>query len=205
MNYPSSLEELIFLFQKLPGVGRKGAERLSLHLLYFQKQWFNQLIDVLGNLDKVQFCAKCHGFCFEEGEELCTICLDSTRDFSQICVVETYRDLINLEKSAVYHGLYHILKGKISPIEGIDVSDLEIDSLKPRLADPRVEELIFATSSGLEGDMTMQYVLESLGEVDSLKISRLARGIPIGTLLEHAELSNIIHAIQNRELISKDN
>ncbi|GAA4403356.1 recombination mediator RecR [Nibrella viscosa] len=199
MEFPSRLiEEAVNEVAKLPGIGKKTALRLVLHLLKRDEEQTQALADTLVAMrTKVKYCRKCHNL---SDEDLCTICANPRRDNSLICVVEDTRDVLAIENTAQYKGLYHVLGGIISPVEGIGPSDLHIESLVQRLStveNEQVKEVILALSPTMEGDTTAFYLQKKLRPF-KLKISTIARGIPIGGDLEYADEVTLGRSILSR-------
>lgn len=190
-----SVTELILQLSKLPGIGRKSAERLTYHILRMHKTEAKALTDSIRAVkEKVSYCKQC--FYLAE-EELCTICKDPTRRQDTICVVEQPRDLIALEQTDAYHGLYHVLLGRIAPLEGIGPEQLTIDKLVERIRVGQVTEVIMATNPTTEGDGTALYI-SNLLESFPVRITRLARGITTGSVLEQANKEMLTDAISGR-------
>ncbi len=199
MNFPSKLiEEAVEEVAKLPGIGKKTALRLVLHLLKKDETQTQMLADALVSMrNKVQYCQRCHNI---SDAALCTICTSARRDASIICVVEDTRDVLAIENTAQFNGLYHVLGGIISPLEGIGPQDLKISSLVERLAGAEaqsVKEIILALSPTMEGDTTAFYLQKKLKPF-GLKVSTIARGIPIGGDLEYADEITLGRSIQAR-------
>lgn len=199
MDYPSKLvEEAVNEISKLPGIGKKTALRLVLHLLKEEEESTLLLSESLTNLrTKIKYCQVCHNI---SDQDICIICNSGRRDKSIICVVEDTRDVLALENTSQYQGLYHVLGGVISPMAGIGPADLKIESLLLRVKNSdEVQELIFALSPTMEGDTTAFYISKKLKE-SSLKISTIARGIPIGGDLEYADEITLGRSILSRIL-----
>ncbi|MBC8154126.1 MAG: recombination protein RecR [Bacteroidetes bacterium] len=199
MEFPSKLiEDAVNEVAKLPGIGKKTALRLVLHLLKRDEDQTQLLASTLVAMRlKVKYCKKCHNL---SDHDLCSICTNPRRDNSLICIVEDLRDVLAVENTAQYKGLYHVLGGIISPVEGIGPSDLHIDSLIERLRTPEgqaVRELILALSPNMEGDTTAFYLQKKLRPFN-LKISTIARGIPIGGDLEYADEVTLGRSILSR-------
>jgi recombination protein RecR len=197
-HYPSVLlEEAVNEFAKLPGIGRKTALRLVLHLLRQSKTEVEQFGTVLITLkNEVKYCKVCHNI---SDTEVCLICSDSARDAQTVCVVENIKDVMSIENTQQYKGLYHVLGGIISPMDGVGPSDLEIDSLIQRVKEEPVKEIILALSPTMEGDTTNYYIFRKLPHSD-LKITTIARGIAIGNELEYADEVTLGRSIINRTL-----
>lgn len=199
MEFPSRLiEEAVNEVSKLPGIGKKTALRLVLHLLKREEDQTELLASTLVAMrTKVKYCQKCHNL---SDHDLCSICTNPRRDSSLICVVEDTRDVLAVENTSQYKGLYHVLGGIISPVEGIGPSDLHIDSLIERLKTPEgqaVREIILALSPNMEGDTTAFYLQKKLKPF-KLKISTIARGVPIGGDLEYADEVTLGRSILSR-------
>ncbi|MFT4735496.1 MAG: recombination protein RecR [Algoriphagus sp.] len=197
MNYPSKLiENAILEISKLPGIGKKSALRLALHLLKADESKTLGLSQALIDLrTKTTYCKHCHNI---SDDLICQICSSINRDNQIICVVQDTRDVLAIENTSQYHGLYHILGGIISPIGGIGPNDLNIDSLISRITkNPETKEIILALSPTMEGDTTSFYIQKQLTHFD-LKISTIARGIPIGGDLEYTDEITLGRSIASR-------
>lgn len=199
MEFPSKLiEDAVNEVAKLPGIGKKTALRLVLHLLKRDEDQTRNLAETLVAMrSKVKHCRKCHNL---SDNDLCSICASHKRDRSVICVVEDTRDVLAIENTAQYKGMYHVLGGIISPIEGVGPSDLKIDSLVERLRNPdhdAIKEIILALSPTMEGDTTAFYLQKKL-KAFPVKISTIARGIPIGGDLEYADEVTLGRSILSR-------
>lgn len=196
MDFSSQfLEDAVYEMSQLPGIGKRTALRLVLHLLKQPKRQTVQLTSALSKLrEEINFCKSCYNI---SDAELCRICSNPKRDDRVICVVEDIRDVMAIENTAQFKGLYHVLGGKISPIEGVGPQDLNIVSLLNRVKDGVVEELIFALSSTMEGDTTNFYIYKQL---EGLKVttSTIARGISVGDELEYADEVTLGRSILNR-------
>ncbi|MBR6367033.1 MAG: recombination protein RecR [Bacteroidaceae bacterium] len=195
-QYPSILlEKAVGEFSRLPGIGRKTALRLVLHMLRQENESVDNFANALVTLKhEVKYCKVCHNI---SDTDVCQICSDSRRDKSLICVVENIRNVMSIENTQQFHGLYHVLGGVISPIDGIGPSDLEIDSLVERVKAGGVSEVILALSSTMEGDTTNFYIFRKLADT-GVKISVLARGISIGDELEYTDEVTLGRSIINR-------
>lgn len=185
MNFSSKLiEEAVEAFATLPGIGRKTALRLVLHLIRQEPEASEQFAEAIARMRRnIKSCAMCHNL---SDERLCSICADKRRDRSTICVVENIRDVMAVEETAQYRGLYHVLGGVISPIEGVGPSDLHIDSLLERVQGGEVKEVIMAISPTIEGDTTIFYISKQLAGQD-VRLSTIARGVSFGGELEYAD------------------
>lgn len=199
-QYPSILlEKAVGEFAKLPGVGRKTAMRFALHLL----RQDTTVVEAFGNAiitlkHEVKYCKVCHNI---SDTEMCRICSNPNRDSSTVCVVENIRDVMAVEATQQYKGLYHVLGGVISPMDGIGPSDLQIESLVERVKSGEVKEVILALSSTMEGDTTNFYIFRKLAGID-VKISVIARGISIGDELEYTDEVTLGRSIVNRTLFT---
>jgi recombination protein RecR len=195
-QYPSRLlERSVQEFSKLPGIGRKTALRLVLHMLRQSNDDVEQFADALTTMKhEVKFCTVCHNI---SDDDVCPICRDSRRDASVVCVVENIQDVMAIENTQQYHGLYHVLGGIISPMDGIGPADLEIDSLVSRVTEGDVKEVILALNPTMEGDTTNFYIFRKLASCD-VKISVIARGISVGNELEYTDEVTLGRSILNR-------
>lgn len=195
-QYPSALlEKAVSEFSKLPGIGRKTALRLVLHLLRQPVENVNAFADAMSYVrSNIKYCKICHNI---SDTDVCSICDDPQRDSSTICVVENVQDVMAVESTQQYHGLYHVLGGVISPMDGIAPGDLEIDSLVERVSQGHVKEVIFALSSTMEGDTTNFYLSRQLKQYP-VKLSLIARGIAVGNELEYADEVTLGRSILNR-------
>ena len=191
-----SVTRLINEFAKLPGIGEKSAERLTYHILRVHRNEAMELAEAIRSVkDNVQYCRKCYNLA--EGEE-CTICRDAGRQQDVLCVVEQPRDLMALEQAGVYRGLYHVLLGRIAPLEGIGPDQLTIDALVRRVREGGFKELIMATNPTVEGDGTALHISNLLGGLP-IRITRLARGITSGSVLEFANKEILADALSGRQ------
>jgi recombination protein RecR len=192
---PRSVSRLIDEFHRLPGIGPKTAQRLTFFLLRAPRVQVDQLSDAIRDLrDKITTCAVCQNIAEENP---CTICRDEARDHSLICVVEEPLDLVAIERTREYRGVYHVLHGAISPVEGIGPEDLRIKELLERLRRGRVQEVLLATNPNLEGEATAMY-LERLIKPLGIRLTRLARGLPVGGDLEYADEVTLTRALEGR-------
>lgn len=195
-TYPSQLlEKAVSEFSKLPGIGRKTALRLVLNMLRRTDDEVNTFTQSLTRLkSEVHYCRVCHNI---SDTDLCPICSDPRRDASQVCVVENIQDVMAIENTQQYHGLYHVLGGIISPMDGIGPGDLQIDSLVKRVETGDVGEVILALSSTMEGDATNFYISRKLSPLH-VKVSVIARGISVGDELEYTDEVTLGRSILNR-------
>lgn len=191
------VERLINEFSRLPGIGPKTASRLTFHLLRQPKEQAQALAEALQGLQKVVYCQRC--FNIAESSP-CAICSDAERDRSIICVVEEPLDVLAIERTREYRGLYHVLHGAISPVEGIGPDDLKIAELLRRLQEEPVEEVLLATNPNLEGEATAMYIARLLSS-QSVRVTRLARGLPVGGDLEYADSVTLARALEGRSEI----
>lgn len=189
------LEKAVGEFAKLPGIGRKTALRLVLHMLRQPVSEAEAFADAVARLCReVKYCKVCHNI---SDSDVCEICSQPQRDTTTVCVVETVRDVIAVENTSLYRGLYHVLGGVISPMDGIGPSDLQIDSLVERVKGGGVKEVIFALSPTMEGDTTNYYIYRKLDGTD-VKMSVLSRGIAVGDELEYADEATLGRSLVNR-------
>lgn len=196
MAYSDSIQKLIDEFAKLPGIGKKSAERLAYHILRVQKQDALALADAIHDVrNNVSYCRICYNLA--EGE-LCEICGDPRRDASVLCVVEQPRDLLALEQAGTFHGVYHVLLGRIAPLEGLGPDRLTIDALVERVRSTGVKEVIMATNPTVEGDGTALYISNLLQGLP-VEMTRLARGITTGSVLEFANKEILADAMSSRQ------
>ncbi len=198
-QYPSQLlEKAVQEFSKLPGIGRKTALRLVLHLLRQDAEDVERLSQAIVQMKReVKRCRVCHNI---SDSDLCPICSDPRRDSQTICVVENIQDVMAVENTQQFHGLYHVLGGVISPMDGIGPSDLEIDSLVERVAQGGIREVILALSSTMEGDTTNFYIFRKLAPFADVRISIIARGISVGDELEYTDEVTLGRSILNRTI-----
>ena len=198
MKAPSSLEALIQALRCLPGVGPKSAQRMAYHLLQRDQDGARRLADSMKNaVERVRHCNSCNTF---TEAEICEICSSPKRDKSLLCVVETPGDLLMMEQTQSYRGLYFVLMGRLSPLDGIGPKDIHIESLIRRASDGSVKEVVLATNFTVEGEATAHYISELLGE-QGLKVSRIARGLPVGGELEHVDAGTLAQAFIERRAV----
>jgi recombination protein RecR len=196
MNFSSKiLENAVNEVSQLPGIGKRTALRLVLHLLKRPKEQTHYLTTALNNLvEEIRLCKNCHNI---SDVEVCEICSSHNRNQEIICVVEDVRDVMAIESTAQYKGLYHVLGGKISPIEGVGPQNLTIESLVEKIGTPEIKEVVFALSSTMEGDTTNFYIFKQIEQLD-VKISTIARGISVGDELQYADEVTLGRSILNR-------
>ena len=196
-QYPSQLlEKAVQEFSKLPGIGRKTALRLVLYQLRQDPEDVQSFVEAIAKMkQEVHYCRRCHNI---SDSDLCPICADQRRDSSTICVVENVQDVMAVENTQQYHGLYHVLGGVISPMDGIGPADLEIESLVKRVEEEHIQEVILALSSTMEGDTTNFYIFRKLASYTDVKLSIIARGISVGDELEYTDEVTLGRSILNR-------
>lgn len=193
---PLAVQRVIEHFGKLPGIGQKTAERLAFYLLKQENQKLDAFGDALKLLRKdLVFCAECQ--CLSE-TEICSICTNVKRDTTTLCVVEEVLDIIALEKTEDYRGLYHVLHGVISPINGVGPQDLTLEALQKRVVEKSIKEVILATNPTIEGEATALYIYKILQPYD-LKVTRIARGLPTGSDIEYADKLTLLRSMQGRQ------
>jgi len=195
-KHAGAVSQLVDRLSQLPGIGRKSAERLAFHLLRVREEDALALADAIRRVrTDVRYCAACYNL---SENELCQICSDSKRDATRLCVVEQPRDLLSLEASGAYQGLYHVLLGRIAPLDGVTPDQLTIDALVDRVREGNFAEIIMATNPTVEGDGTSLYLSNQLSEFP-VQITRLARGITAGSVLEYANREIIADALTGRQ------
>lgn len=195
---PSPLEELIDALRVLPGVGPKSAQRMAYHLLQREQAGARRLSDaLLQAVQRIRHCARCNTF---TEDEICSRCASGKRDASLLCVVEMPADLNKMEETHLYSGMYYVLMGRVSPLDGIGPRELKLDRLLARATDGLVQEVILATNFTNEGEATSHYIGELL-KSRGLKVSRIARGLPVGGELEHTDSGTIAQALVERRPI----
>lgn len=201
MQFSSSLlENAVNEFAKLPGIGKKTALRLVLHLLKQDSKEVTHFSEVIAKMrSEIKFCNRC--FNVADGD-ICSICSNSMRKQEMICVVENIRDVIAIESTQQYNGTYHVLGGVISPLDGIGPDQLNIESLMHRIEKEKTEELIFALSPNIQGDTTIYYVQKKL-QPKNIRITTIARGIAFGGELEYADEMTLARSLQNRLPVEK--
>lgn len=193
------LQDVVGELSKLPGIGRRTALRLSMHLLRMEKESVGDMTRSIDRFrNEIRYCRTCNNL---SDEEYCPICLDEGRDRSTVCVVEQVADLLSIENTRQYKGTYHVLGGVISPMQGIAPSDLKIDLLVDRVASGTVKEVILAISTSVEGETTLFYIMNRLRAYPGVKVTSIARGIGFGDELEYVDELTITHALMNRRAI----
>lgn len=194
-GYPDSMRRLVESFSRMPGVGRRTAERLTYYILRAGEEEALDLADAIRDVKaNVRHCSVCHNI---TESDPCAICADPRRDRGVVCVVEEPKDLLAIEASGEYRGVYHVLLGRLSPLDGVDAEDLTTASLVERVRAGGVAEVILATSPNIEGDGTALYLSQELGSL-SVKVTRIARGLPAGSAIEHASPNILADAILGR-------
>ena len=192
---PPLLEQLVEAFRVLPGVGQKSAQRMAYHVLERERAGGRRLADALAAaVEKIGHCVRCRDF---SEEEVCATCASASRDVHQLCVVETPADRLAIEQATGYRGLYYVLQGRLSPLDGIGPGELGLDRLGARLAEGEVSEMIIATNPTVEGEATAHY-LAQLALHHGLRPSRLAHGVPLGGELEYVDRGTLSHAFGTR-------
>lgn len=195
MKSAASLDELAEALRCLPGVGPRSAQRMAYHLLQHDRGGAQRLALALGrSLERVRRCARCNGF---TELEVCELCSSPKRDATQLCVVETPADLLMIEQTLAYRGLYFVLMGRLSPIDGIGPKEIGLDVLAKRAVDGVVKEVVIATNFTTEGDATAHYVAEML-HARGLTVTRIARGVPLGGELEFVDTGTLAQALYDR-------
>ena len=196
MKRPTAVTDLIDELKRLPGIGQKTAERLSFFLMRRKIEQAKKLAMAIQNLkDKIVLCSTCHGI---TESDPCDICSDTTRDHSQICVVEEPHDVYVMENMGYFKGVYHVLMGVISPLDGIGPDDLNIEGLKEKVSQPGIKEVILATNPDMEGESTAVYISKVLKPFPEVKVTRIARGLPVGSDIEYADSVTLLKSLEGR-------
>ena len=194
--YPKSIRDLIDCFKYLPGIGDKSAERMTFSMLNLPAEKINEFINTITNIrDNVKKCEICGNLC---EDTICNICYNLNRNKKIIFVVEKAKDIYLFEKLGIYNGVYHVLDGLISPIDGIHPEDLKINELKERIKNDNVEEIILALKPSIEGETTMQYLKKILSDFN-VKISKIATGVPLGMDMEYIDTLTLELALEERK------
>lgn len=195
MEYSTSIQDLIDNLAKLPGIGGKTAERLAFHIIKENNKEVQQLLNaIVSAKKKLKKCTKCFNI---SDDEICPICSNKERNHKLICVVEDVKDIISMEKTGEYKGIYHVLEGVLSPMNGVSPEDLRIKELIIRVTEEKVEEVIIATNPKVEGETTASYIAKILKPY-KVKVTRIAHGIPIGGDLEFVDEVTLAKAIEGR-------
>ena len=190
------LQDVVGELSKLPGIGRRTALRLAIHILRMERESVAEMTESIDRFrNEVKYCTQCNNL---SDEDVCPICADDERDHTTICVVEQVADVLSVENTRQYKGLYHVLGGVISPMQGISPSDLKIDLLTERIARGGVKEVILAISTSVEGETTLFYLMNRLRQFPELKVTSIARGSGFGDELEYVDELTITHALLNR-------
>ncbi|MBE7052684.1 MAG: recombination protein RecR [Ruminococcaceae bacterium] len=198
MLYSESLSKLIEMFKKMPGVGHKSAVRLAFNIIEMSKEEADEIIEIIKNAkSKITYCSVCQNL--TEGD-VCEICSNEKRDNTTICVMETPKDVIALEKTREYYGMYHVLHGAISPMDGVGPEDLKIKELILRVGEGNIKEIILANNPSIEGEATAMYLSKLLKPL-GVKVTRIAFGLPVGGDLEYADEVTITKALEGRREI----
>lgn len=197
-NYPPSLNELIQQLAKLPGIGPKSAQRLAFHILRTNDEDALGLAEAIANArSRIGYCRVCGNL---TDNDICPVCQDSQRDQTIICVVEQARDVISMERSRSFNGLYHVLQGAISPMDGIGPEKLNIIPLFDRLQQGTVKEVVMATNPNVEGEATALFLAKKIKPL-GIRVTRIAHGLPVGSDLEYADEATLCHALSGRQEI----
>lgn len=195
LAYDGAIQRLIDAFAKLPGIGPKGAQRIAFYLLSANDDEVRNLVEAITDVkEKVRFCDVCGNVCETSP---CPICSDPRRDHSMICVVEEPKDVMSIERTREYHGLYHVLGGAINPMANVGPADLNIPKLLERLQNPDIKEIILALDPNIEGEATTSYLSRLLSPL-GIKVTRLASGLPVGSDLEYADEITLGRALTGR-------
>jgi recombination protein RecR len=193
---PTAVTDLIDELKRLPGIGQKTAERLSFFLMRGKAEQAKKLATAIQNLkDKIVLCSTCLGI---TEADPCDICSDTTRDHSQICVVEEPHDVYVMENMGYFKGVYHVLMGVISPLDGIGPDDLNIEELKEKVSQSGIKEIILATNPDMEGESTAVYISKVLKPFPQVKVTRIARGLPVGSDIEYADSVTLLKSLEGR-------
>ena len=193
------LQDAVSEFSRLPGIGRRTALRLAMHLLKMEREEVAQMTQAISRFrNEIRHCSECNNL---SDSERCPICQNPERDHSTICVVEQVGDLMSIENTRQYRGIYHVLGGVISPMQGVGPSDLKIDMLVDKVAAGGVKEVILAISTSVEGETTLFYIMNRLKKYPSVKVTTIARGIGFGDELEYVDELTLTHALLNRRTV----
>lgn len=199
MNYPTTIRNLIECYKKLPGIGEKTAERLALSTLEINQDTLDVFSDSIQNIKKrTKRCQRCNNL---SEDDICQVCNDQSRDQKVICVVEEPKNVILFEKVGTYNGLYHVLDGLISPLDGITPGQIKIDLLLERIKKEQIKEIIIAVKPSIEGETTALYILKLLEGIDVV-VSKIAHGVPLGADMEYIDALTLEMALEDRKKIS---
>ncbi len=201
MKYPTTIQNLIECFQKLPGIGEKTAERLALSTLNFEQETIDLFSESLKNTKtKIKRCSRCNNLA---EDDLCEICKDSSRDAKLLCVVESPKNIMLFEKLGTFHGYYHVIDGLISPLDGINPEDIHIPEMINRIKEEEIEEVILALKPSVEGETTSLYISKILDK-SKILVSKIAHGVPLGADMDYVDSLTLELALENRKKISND-
>lgn len=201
MKYPTTIQNLIECFQKLPGIGEKTAERLALSTLNFEQETIDVFSESLKNTKtKIKKCSRCNNLA---EDDLCEICKDDSRDAKLLCVVESPKNIMLFEKLGTFHGYYHVIDGLISPLDGINPEDIHIPEMINRIKEENIEEVILALKPSVEGETTSLYISKILDKSNIL-VSKIAHGVPLGADMDYVDSLTLELALENRKKISND-
>lgn len=197
-SYTQSIQNLMNELSRLPGIGMRSAERIAFHLLKQRPEEALVLADAIRDVKtRIKHCSVCYNL---TEQDPCSICADATRDQALVCIVEQPKDLLALETAGLYRGVYHVLLGRIAPLEGIEPGDLTIDALMNRLASGHIHEVIMGTNPTMEGDGTALFIQDEIhAKFPSIAVTRLARGLPAGSSIEYANRNILADAISGRQ------
>ncbi|MGC8862032.1 MAG: recombination mediator RecR [Armatimonadota bacterium] len=198
MHFARPLARLVAEFEKLPGIGPKSAQRLAFHVLRVSEEEARGLAEAVINVkEQIRLCPTCHNF---TDQERCEICTDPRRDQAVVCVVAEPRDVVAMEKTNEFRGLYHVLGGVISPIDGVGPESLRIRELLARVSEGTIREVILATNPTVEGDTTAMFIARSIKDAfgDRVRVTRIAHGMPVGSDMDYADQATLIQALQWR-------
>jgi recombination protein RecR len=196
-SYTQSIQNLMTELSKLPGIGTRSAERIAFHLLKQKPEDAMRLSDAIRDVKtRIKHCSVCYNL---TEQDPCAICANPARDQAVVCIVEQPKDLLALEATGLFQGVYHVLLGRISPLEGVDPSDLTLDALVRRLESGTVREIIMATNPTLEGDGTALHVQNLIARFPNIQVTRLARGLPTGSSIEYANRNMLADALSGRQ------
>ena len=197
--YSERLQKLMKSFTRLPGIGPKSAERITLHLLKQDRAQVEELAQLISDAKaNIFFCERCNNL---SEKKICHICDDPSRDQAMICVVEEPKDVASIERTSSFNGVYHVLLGALSPLEGIGPRELRLDRLVKRASTSKAKEIILATNTNAEGDATAMYLTEVLKPISGLKITRIARGVPVGSNIEYVDQTTLQRALEGRTAV----
>lgn len=198
MNYPETLRKLIECYKKLPGIGEKSAERMALATIEFDQDVLNTFSESIKTVkEKIKHCTICNNY---SEEEKCEICKSDSRDIHTICVVEEPKNIIMFEKIGTYNGLYHVLNGLISPLDGVNPEQINIESLLKRVENEDIKEIIFALKPSIEGETTTLYIKKMLNKKD-IVISKIAHGVPMGAEIDYIDSLTLELALEDRKRV----